>query len=212
MKIIFVLGVVLFWMPAFSPSSAAQNRWRIDSVRPAEVYVRNKFELVGSGFGDRQARSTMVVMRSESGRNTIHKPRILFWSNKRIRLETPDLAVPGRYRIGVYHNDDLITNEMTLTVLGGIVIHGIDPNRASPGDTIEIRGVHFGGNQVARYVSINRFGTRTRLTILDWSDNLIRAQIPDRVDAGSYLLLIYYDETHTQSSDSVEFTIEPRRD
>lgn len=208
MKMIFVLAVALFSMPAFSTSAAAQNRWRIDSVRPAEVYVRNKFDLVGSGFGERQARSTMVVMRLESGRNTIHKPRILFWSNKRIRLETPDLAVPGRYRVGVYHNDELITNEATLTVLGGISIHGINPSPASPGDTIEIRGVHFGGNQVTRYVSINRLGTRTRLTILDWSDNLIRAQIPDRVTAGAYLLLIYYDETHTQSSDGVEFTIQ----
>jgi hypothetical protein len=61
-------------------------------------------------------------------------------------------------------------------------------------------------------VSINRFGTRTRLTILDWSENLIRAQIPNHVAAGSYLLLIYYDETRTQSSDGVELTIEAQRE
>lgn len=212
MKSIVVLIIALFSIPAFNSSAAAQKSWRIDSVRPAQVYVRNKFDIIGAGFGDRQGRSTMVVMRLESGRNTIHKPRILTWSNKRIRLEAPDLAIPGAYSIGIYSNDNLISNEATLTVLGGIVIHDINPNPASAGDTIEIRGVHFGGTQVARYVSINRFGTRTRLTILDWSENLIRAQIPTRVAAGTYLLLIYYDETRTQSSDGVELTIEAQRE
>lgn len=215
MKTVIVLLATLLSTLGLSSSAAGQNRWRIDRITPDRVYVRNKFDLVGSGFGDSQPRHTMVLMTlNDDGRHTIYKLRILTWSRKRIRLETPDLAIPGNYTIGIYvgTESNLISNEMNLTVLGGIVVHSITPNPASPGDTIEIQGVHFGGNQVSRYVSINRFGTRTRLPILDWSDNLIRAQVPDDVGAGNYLLLIYYDETRVASSGGVDFTIERRRE
>lgn len=215
MKTVIVLLATLLSTLELSSSAASQNRWRIDWIKPDRVYVMNKFDLVGSGFGDSQPRHTVVLMtRNDDGRPTIHKLRILKWSRKRIRLETPDLAVPGNYTVGIYvgTESNLISNEMNLTVLGGIVVHSITPNPAAPGDTIEIQGVHFGGSQVSRYVSINRFGTRTRLPILDWSDNLIRAQIPDGVGTGNYLLLIYYDETRAASSGGVDFTIERQRD
>lgn len=215
MKTVIVLVATFLSTLGFNSNTAGQNRWRIDQITPDRVYVRNNFDLVGSGFGDHQPRHTMILMTlNDYGRHTIHKPRILKWSSKRIRLETPDLAIPGNYTIGIYvgTESNLISNERNLTVLGGIVVHSITPNPASAGDTIKIQGVHFGDNQVARYVSINRFGTRTRLPILEWSDNQIRAQVPNNVGAGTYLLLIYYDETRVVSSDGVNFTIERRRD
>ena len=215
MKTFFLLAVTLLSISGFCLKTSAQPRWRIDQVKPDRVYIMNKFDLIGGDFGDRKPRNTMVMMKLDDyGLQKIYKPRVLEWSNKRIRIETPDWAIPGNYTVGIYFGTEtkLISNEMSLTVLGGIVIRSVMPNPASPGDTIEISGVHFGGNQVVRYVSINRFGTRTRLRIVDWSDRLIRAQIPDRAGVGNYVLLIYYDETRVVSSDGVDFTIERRRD
>ena len=84
----------------------------------------------------------------------------------------------------------------------------ISPDTASPGDTVEIQGRHFGRHQANRVFSMNRFGSKTRMTVLDWSDSLIRAQVPARLDPGQYVVLIYYDGLYVSSSDSVRMTIE----
>jgi hypothetical protein len=119
-------------------------------------------------------------------------------------------VVPGRYEVGIYRGDEtgLVSNLVPLTVLGGIVISRINPDTAHPGDTVEIHGRHFGAVQANRIVSINRLGHRYRMRVLEWGSGLIRAQIPNRLTAGRYVVLIYYDDSYRSSSDSVAVTIE----
>lgn len=215
MNRILILVTTISCVCAFNSSAPGQTRMLIRRMTPARVYVMDRFDLIGSDFGDHKPKTLMVVMKlNDDGRRWSHKPRILKWSHRLIELETPESAVPGHYTIGIYlgRESNLISNEMNLTVLGGIMIQSIKPNPASPGDTIEILGVHFGSNQVARWVSINRNGTTTRLPILNWSEERIRAQVPESVDVGNYVLLIYYDEGIDSGSPSVEFTIQRRRD
>lgn len=92
----------------------------------------------------------------------------------------------------------------------GMLIQRIAPNAASPGDIIEIHGIRFGADQGTKIVAIN-LGQVSRMQVLDWSDNLIRARIPNGLAPGSYLVLIYHDDTFRTGSNSLQVTVQGRR-
>lgn len=91
----------------------------------------------------------------------------------------------------------------------GMMIERINPDVTSPGRVITINGRNFGSHQGERVLGINR-GRVNRMEVLDWSDDRIRARVPDRLASGSYRLLIYYDDSFRTSSNSLEVTVEQR--
>jgi hypothetical protein len=92
---------------------------------------------------------------------------------------------------------------------GGMTIERVDPDLTSPGRVINIYGRNFGSFQGERIVSINH-GRVNRMGVLDWSDDRIRARIPDRLAPGNYRLMIYYDDSFRTSSNSLEVIVERR--
>lgn len=94
----------------------------------------------------------------------------------------------------------------------GVYIERVHPNVAFPGDGLQIRGSHFGADQGSKIVAIN-LGRVHRMRVVRWSNNQIRALIPDRLRPGEYRVLIYYDDSFRTSSNSLVVTIErrPRR-
>jgi hypothetical protein len=191
--------------------SAAQNRARLklSAVEPAEVYPGDTFDIRGFRFGDRQGPRAVIISGEINGRSALHKLRVLKWLDNRIRVDTSETVSPGRYTVGIYGGDEtrLLSNVVSLTVLGGMVISRVNPDVAAPGDMVEIEGRHFTRIQGNRIVSINQNGRKHRLEVSDWSDTRIRARVP-AVSPGRYLLLIYYDDTLRSSSDSYRITVE----
>jgi CARDB len=92
---------------------------------------------------------------------------------------------------------------------GGVTIERINPDVTSPGRAINIYGRNFGSVRGEKIVGINR-GRVNRMEVLDWSDDRIRARVPDRLASGNYRVLIYYDDSFRTSSNSLEVTIEQR--
>jgi hypothetical protein len=92
---------------------------------------------------------------------------------------------------------------------GGMLIQRVEPAVAFPGDVIEIRGVHFGDRQGSKIPAIN-LGRVNRLVVLSWSDTEVRARIPNGLAPGRYVVLIYYDESFRNASNSLEVTLQAR--
>ena len=87
-----------------------------------------------------------------------------------------------------------------------MLIERVNPRAATVGDIIEIRGERFDSFQGNKIVAINH-GRVNSVRVLSWSDNLIRVQIPNYLDAGNYRVLVYYDDSFRTSSNSVELDI-----
>ncbi len=189
----------------------AQGRITILALTPAEIYPGNTFLITGQGFGDRQRNRTLILSGAVNGRSALYKLKVLKWSKSGIRVDTSETVSPGVYRVGIYEGDEtrLVGNTKKIVVLGGIVIEGVNPDPATPGQTLEIHGTHFGHVQAHRIASLNRNGRRVFLQVSVWSETLIRARIPNNVGSGQHRVLIYYDDTLRSSSDGYPITIQP---
>ncbi len=86
------------------------------------------------------------------------------------------------------------------------MIQRIDPESVLPGDTVEIQGLLFGEHQGGKIVAIN-LGHFNQMTVVNWSPNLIRARVPAGLAPGNYRVLIYYDDTFAEASNSLEVTV-----
>jgi len=89
---------------------------------------------------------------------------------------------------------------------GGMLIEHIKPDSTHPGDTIDILGVHFGSRPAGKIVAIN-LGRVNRAKVLHWSDNRIKARVPNGLAPGEYRVLIYYDNSFRTSSNSLPLSI-----
>jgi hypothetical protein len=208
---IIVATIVLLMSAGLGANAQGPGRIKISGTKPAEIYPGDRFDIAGKAFGDRQPNNiTVMISGTIVDRPLRYKLRVVKWTNERIRLATEETLVPGRWSVGIYRDDEtgLISNLASLTVLGGMVIERLEPEAAEPGDTIEIHGRRFGRHQANRVVSMNLNGRKHRMQVLDWSAELIRAQVPNRLARGRYLLLIYYDDSYTISCDSVPITVQ----
>ncbi len=85
---------------------------------------------------------------------------------------------------------------------GGMFIEDVVPIVATPGATIDIRGRDFGGTRDNKVVAIRSRDSIHVMKPLSWSDFAIRAQIPRDLEAGKYVVLVYYDESYRRGSNS----------
>jgi hypothetical protein len=89
---------------------------------------------------------------------------------------------------------------------GGMLIDRVKPFAVHRGDIVEIRGSRFDSFQGNKIVGVN-LGRVNPVPVISWSDDLIRVRIPNHLNAGSYRVLIYYDDSFRTSSNSVELDI-----
>ena len=115
-----------------------------------------------------------------------------------IRRQPPPPAVAGR--------PGIIPDPPHYHTGGGMLIDSVNPQAATVGDIIEIRGERFDSFQGNKIVAINQ-GRVNSVRVLSWSDNLIRVRIPEYLNAGSCRVLVYYDDSFRTSSNSVELDI-----
>ena len=87
-----------------------------------------------------------------------------------------------------------------------MLIERVSPHAVYAGDIVEIRGERFDSFQGNKILAINH-GRVNSVRVLSWSDNLIRVRIPNYLNAGSYRVLVYYDDSFRTSSNSVELDI-----
>ena len=129
------------------------------------------------------------------------RPRRLLMDNKELGIGSDDnlivkwmsrstVVFPGRvYNFAISEDGVVISNVFSTSFL--MMIGGLNPPQAHPGDRIEIAGCGFGPRR--RGVSLE---LRTRRSaypftrIESWSDMTIAARVPDRVPSGRYKIVI----------------------
>jgi len=94
---------------------------------------------------------------------------------------------------------------------GGMMIEKIVPNVTFPGGEIAINGHGFGNRQGTRLPAINRNNQLNLLQVTRWTDTQILAKSPLDLVGGTYLVLIYCDDSYRTSSNSFEVTVRDDR-
>jgi hypothetical protein len=90
---------------------------------------------------------------------------------------------------------------------GGMLIEKIVPNVTFPGGVIAINGRGFGNRQGTKLPAINRNNVLNLLQVTKWTDTQILAKSPVDLVGGTYVVLIYCDDTYRTSSNSLEVTV-----
>ncbi len=180
---------------------------RIDRIEPREVECGGTAEITGTGFGALQGDKVILFMRDHSR----HELRVLRWSEDQIRVEIPENANPGRYRVGICTDRRCRegSNAVPLSIIemvGGMLIESAAVGTSTRRGTVDIRGVHFRSQQGTKVVAINHQRVN-RMRVLRWSDRRVIAEIPPDLEPGAYRVLIYYDDSLRTSSNSVEVRI-----
>jgi hypothetical protein len=177
------------------------------------------------GAGPRSRDAVIAQVRLE--RSSLWIERLLQtseWSDRRVTVDLPENLNAGRFYIALlYRRTDLPqgplgvfergSNVVAVSInaaagrgnrisTGGMLIERVSPSTITQGTVIEIRGRNFGDLPGGKIVSINR-GHVNRMQVLHWSNNLVRARVPQGLGAGNYRLLIYYDESFRTSSNSL---------
>ena len=94
---------------------------------------------------------------------------------------------------------------------GGMLIEKIVPNVTFPGGVIAINGRGFGDRQGTKLPAINRNNGLNLLQVTKWTDTQILAKSPLDLIGGTYVVLIYCDDTYRMSSNSLEVTVRDDR-
>ena len=89
----------------------------------------------------------------------------------------------------------------------GMMIEKIVPNVTFPGGVIAINGRGFGNRQGPKLPAINRNNGLNLLQVTKWTDTQILAKSPLDLIGGTYVVLIYCDDTYRTSSNSLEVTV-----
>ena len=92
----------------------------------------------------------------------------------------------------------------------GMLIDNINPNVTFPGGEIAINGQNFGHDQGTKLPAINNNNQLNLLQVTRWTDTQILARAPLDLVGGQYRVLIYCDDSHRTSSNSLEVTVRER--
>ena len=90
---------------------------------------------------------------------------------------------------------------------GGMMIEKIVPNVTFPGGVIEINGRGFGNRQGTKLPAINRNNRLNLLQVTRWTDTQILAKSPLDLIGGTYVVLIFCDDSYRTSSNSLEVIV-----
>lgn len=165
----------------------------ITSLLPDSVLAGDEISLQGTGFGTNPL-GMKVLFGNLRPRGEL---RIIRWSQTSIRVSIPTDVGTGRVKVGIFRGDDLISNQIDLTVVTPTVI-GYEPNPASPGDIVtitirdlphDISGVTAGygraGNKIATVpITRHRSGTNGSFVV----------DLPLATPTGSYWIALYKGE------------------
>jgi hypothetical protein len=107
------------------------------------------------------------------------------WTASAIRVRVPQNAITGPASVYVEVNG-VQSNEKPFTVQppvleGDVIITNVDPPQGPIGATVTITGNNFGNQQGGSTLTIND----KSLTILDWTNTQITAQIPEGATTGA---------------------------
>jgi hypothetical protein len=89
----------------------------------------------------------------------------------------------------------------------GMLIENITPSVTFPGGEIAINGRNFGHRQGTKLPAINRNNQINLLQVTRWTNTQILARTPRDLIGGTYRVLIYCDDNHSTSSNSLEVTV-----
>ncbi|GAB1353630.1 hypothetical protein MASR1M12_23660 [Erysipelotrichia bacterium] len=160
-------GVVTLSLRAREKTAGFFKVTRIFDVSSSLVTKGSEIVITGEGWGEAQAASSLVFAGDVAA-------TIKSWSESRIVLLVPTGARSG---------DLTATVQGISFVVRAVKVNSVDsvsPDRGIAGVEIEIAGTGFGASQGTGHVKIDD----KTLEIIGWSENLIRAKVPEGTRPG----------------------------
>lgn len=173
--LLLLAGMMTLYL-ACSSSTGPDTRVRITSVTPARGPVGAGVNISGKNFGD----STGVI--TVGGINAT----VSSWEDTLVMTIVPENSHPGNL---VVTTDDDRQDSAFFTV-ENIILDSITPERALPGDEVNIYGDLFGSLEDT--VTFNGVPAE----ILSWSDTLIRAIVPQDASPGDVIVKSGIEESN----------------
>ena len=159
----------------------------ISGISKTDVLLNDTIVITGTGFGTMQGGSTIDYA------GTVLP--VTSWSNNQITASIGNMTHAAAGQVNMIVNN-AVSNGITLTVHPSI--SGITPDTAERGDDISITGDLFGTTQGASGCTF----AGSNAVILSWSDNLIRARVPDTAVKGEVVVTV-----NTITSSAQGFTV-----
>ncbi len=206
------------------------ERLEIVTVSPGRFAPGANLTVRGRLFGEAKGRREVVLKKG----NDIHPLSVSGWSPTQFQARTPGGLVPGRYLLAVYEDSTLnqVVDWYQVTVTQNEDIAGkktdaaenkagqkevprvpvlrtVEPQVVVPGELLTLRGDHFGSRQEGRIASLN-LGVAHHLQVVEWADGQVRARVPRGLEPGQGRVLIYTDESHKTSSNSLPVTVKKK--
>ena len=159
----------------------------ISGISKTDVLLNDTIVITGTGFGTMQGGSTIDYA------GTVLP--VTSWSNNQITASIGNMTHAAAGQVNMIVNN-AVSNGITLTVHPSI--SGITPDTAERGDEVSITGELFGTTQGASGCTF----AGSNAVILSWSDNLIRARVPDTAVKGEVVVTV-----NTITSSAQGFTV-----
>jgi uncharacterized protein (TIGR02145 family) len=153
----------------------------ITSITPTTSSAGQQISILGSGFGDSVATSSVSFSNS-----TITK--FNSWTDTQISLTIPLGTVSGKVSVSTNGQK---SNEVDYKILHQIST--ISPKTAKIGDDITITGSNFGSSQGTSFLLL---GSLKITTVINWTDNEIKFKIPSNANSGLVSVTIGTDKSN----------------
>ncbi len=151
----------------------------ITSLTPSTAMVTDTISIDGNNFGTDKTKGTVSFTGILiTGNGTVS------WTNTRIRVVVPGVAVTGPLAVSV---NGVVSNQALLTISGSPSITSVSSTQVSYAMPVRISGKNFGA---AQGTSSIRFGTYAAKSVVSWHDNEIVATVPEPFTSGVITLTI----------------------
>lgn len=147
----------------------------ISGISTQDTVLNDTMDIQGTGFGTSQGGSTVDYA------GTVLP--VTAWSNDQITVTIGNITHAAAGLLNILINNT-VSNGITLTVHPSI--SSLYPDTAERGEEISITGNLFGPNNGTNSVSFSGITA----TVISWSDDLIKAKVPDAAVKGNVLVTV----------------------
>jgi hypothetical protein len=155
----------------------------ISGISTNDAILNDNLVITGTSFGASQGGSAINYA------GTVLP--VTAWTNNRITASIGNITHAASGLVNIIVNNS-VSNGITLTVHPSI--SSLLPDTAEIGDEVSLTGKLFGSNQGTSSVSVSNIPA----TVINWSDNLIKAKIPDNAVKGDVVVTVNNIATSAQ--------------
>jgi len=154
----------------------------IESINPAAVYIDSILTINGKNFGDTQTGNFVELNGVKPDAANYSQ-----WSASQIKLKVPAGVSSGKLYVTTNSKK---SNGFDFTIISKTdtvtpVITNLTPNQGPIGQTVQIKGMHFGNARGTGYVLFNNVSVTN---YSNWSDSLILASVPAGASTGNVIV------------------------